>query len=41
MAAVRVVVDSYDSYLHFCTGIDDDDVDDGDFDNFECSIKTI
>ena len=28
MAPVRVVVDSYDSYLHFCTAIDDDDDDD-------------
>ena len=36
MAPVRVVVDSYDSYLHLCTAIDDDDDDDdGDDDNFD------
>ena len=37
-----MVVDSYDSYLDFCTEIgDDDDDDDGDYDNFEYSIKII
>ena len=42
MAPVRVVVDSYDSYLHLCTAIhDDDDDDDGDDDNFDYLWKKI